>query len=153
MAVTRALSDEGRVRILRALCAGELCVCQIVELLALAPSTISKHLGLLRGAGLIESRKDGRWIYYRLADEEADPAVRGALALVREALADDPQVRADEQRLRAILRIDPEVLCCRLREEPLPQRRARARAGDEGPTARKRSAAPRAPRASRKGAR
>ena len=58
MNVTRALSDESRVRILGALRGGELCVCQIVMLLGLAPSTVSKHLLLLRMAGLIEPRRD-----------------------------------------------------------------------------------------------
>jgi AhpD family alkylhydroperoxidase len=45
---------------------GELCVCQMIELLGLAPSTVSKHISILRPAELLESRKDGRWIYYRL---------------------------------------------------------------------------------------
>ena len=66
--ITRALADENRIRILAALEVRELCVCQITELLRLAPSTVSKHLLLLRHAGLIDSRKDGRWIYYRLSE-------------------------------------------------------------------------------------
>ena len=55
--VTKALSDLQRVRILMLLRGGELCVCQIVEVLALAPSTISKHLSLLSAAGLVDWRK------------------------------------------------------------------------------------------------
>jgi len=48
---------------------GELCACQIIEMLGLAPSTVSKHMSILRQAGLVETRKEGRWIYYRLAEE------------------------------------------------------------------------------------
>ena len=65
MAVIKALADENRVRVLLALGAGELCVCQIVELLGLAPSTVSKHLSILKQARLVESRKEGRWMFYR----------------------------------------------------------------------------------------
>ena len=71
MMITKALSDENRVRTLLALGGRELCVCQIVELLGLAPSTVSKHMSILANARLVESRQDGRWRYYRLAGIEA----------------------------------------------------------------------------------
>lgn len=61
-----ALSDPTRLRFLHALAGGELCACQLVELARLAPSTVSRHLALLEQAGLATSRKDGRWVYYRL---------------------------------------------------------------------------------------
>jgi DNA-binding transcriptional ArsR family regulator len=70
------LSDESRVRTLLALRKGELCVCQIKELFGLAPSTVSKHLSILFQAGLAESRKEGRWIYYSLPGKSAPVAVR-----------------------------------------------------------------------------
>ncbi len=57
--ITRALADGNRLRILMALRGGELCVCRIVAMLALAPSTVSKPIYLLRQAGLVEARKDG----------------------------------------------------------------------------------------------
>ncbi|HSW02527.1 MAG TPA: metalloregulator ArsR/SmtB family transcription factor [Sedimentisphaerales bacterium] len=61
--LTKAMADGNRLRVLMALTGGELCVCQIVELLQLAPSTVSKHMSILRQAGLVEGRKDGRWMY------------------------------------------------------------------------------------------
>jgi ArsR family transcriptional regulator, arsenate/arsenite/antimonite-responsive transcriptional repressor len=61
--VLKALADETRLRALCALRGGELCVCQLIALLELAPSTVSKHLSILRAARLVESRKEGRWIY------------------------------------------------------------------------------------------
>jgi DNA-binding transcriptional ArsR family regulator len=67
--IASALSDATRVRILMALCGGELCACQIVMLIGLAQSTVSKHLSVLKQAGLVTSRKCGRWIYFKLADD------------------------------------------------------------------------------------
>ena len=67
--VTKALADTQRVRILLLLERGELCVCQIIEVLGLAPSTVSKHLSLLHAAGLVDVRKEGRWVYYSLSAE------------------------------------------------------------------------------------
>ena len=113
MAVIKALSDENRMRIVMALGDRELCVCQIVELLELAPSTVSKHMAILKRARLVESRKDGRWMYYRLADREVPPEVPGVLSLASDALAGDSQIRRDARRLRQILKINPEVLCKR----------------------------------------
>jgi ArsR family transcriptional regulator len=84
MAVTRALADPNRVRILLALRRGELCVCQITELFGLAASTMSKHLSILHQAGLIRSRKTERWVYYRLPDRSVPAVVRAALAWVRQ---------------------------------------------------------------------
>ena len=77
MTLTKAMADENRVRILMALrTVDELCVCHINELLGLAPSTVSKHLFLLRNSRLLTARKEGRWIYYRLNnDAEAPPEV------------------------------------------------------------------------------
>ncbi len=111
MAIFKALSDENRVRALLALRHQELCVCQIVELLDLAPSTVSKHISILRQAGLVESRKDGRWIYYRLSDTETFPEARQSLEWVCSLLADDETIQQECSRLQDILKIDPEVLC------------------------------------------
>jgi ArsR family transcriptional regulator len=109
--VTKALADGNRLRVLMALGSGELCVCQIVELLRLAPSTTSKHMSILRQARLVESRKEGRWMYYRLPDRDAPKAVKDAVAWVRRHLAESPQIVRDEKELKRILSMDPEVLC------------------------------------------
>ena len=66
MAITKALSDPNRVRMLLALRHGELCVCQITELFGYAPSTVSKHLGVLRNAGVVQDQKRGASVYYPL---------------------------------------------------------------------------------------
>jgi len=110
LSVTRALSDETRVRAVMALAERELCLCQLIELLELAPSTISRHMTLLRQAGLVERRKEGTWHFYRLAGDEARPIVRRALAWLTEALADDRRVKADAERLARVCSSDLEEL-------------------------------------------
>ncbi len=109
--ITKALADGNRLRVLMALRDGELCVCQIVAMLALAPSTVSKHMYILRQAGLVEARKDGRWVYYRQAGSGADKAAREAVRWVQRHLADDPQIMRDAKTLKAILKMSPEDLC------------------------------------------
>jgi len=115
LAVAKALSDENRVRALLFLESGELCVCQIIEMLGLAPSTVSKHMAVLLQARLVESRKDGRWVYYRLAGADAPPCARQAIAWAKACLKDDTTVRADAKRLRTVRKTDREDLCIHYR--------------------------------------
>jgi len=113
MAITKALSDPSRVRILLALRRLELCVCQITELFGFAPSTMSKHLSILHQAGLIRSRKTERWVYYRLPDRPLPTVAREALDWVRKSLAGTDEVKADAKKLKQILKIDPVEICRR----------------------------------------
>jgi ArsR family transcriptional regulator len=113
MDITGALADATRVRTLLALRQGELCVCQITELFGLAPSTVSKHLSILFRAGLVESRKDGRWIYYQLPGDGAGVQVRDALGWVKKSLSDSAQAREDGRKLARIRKQDPAELCKR----------------------------------------
>lgn len=111
MAITKALSDENRVRTLLFLRNQELCVCQIIEMLGLAPSTVSKHLAILRQSGLIDFSKKGRWVYYRLAEEEVSPVVAGILDWLQESLNGDRQILNDHQRLDEVQDTCLEDLC------------------------------------------
>lgn len=113
MSLTKALADPNRVRLLLALRGRELCACQITELFGLAPSTMSKHLSILYQAGLVDSRKDGRWVHYSLPGKDAPVAVRKAIEWVGDALAGNEQVVADARRLKELLKLDPSELCRR----------------------------------------
>ena len=103
--IAKALSDSGRVRILLALRDRELCVCRIIELLQLAPSTVSKHLDILRQAGLVTGRKEGRWVHYRLSDKQ-DGTGSQALDWIFRTTEQDPAAQADRRRLEAIMATD-----------------------------------------------
>jgi ArsR family transcriptional regulator, arsenate/arsenite/antimonite-responsive transcriptional repressor len=111
MNLTKALADSTRIRVLLALRQQELCACQITELFGLAQSTMSKHFYLLKQAGLVDSRKEGRWVYYALPGKEASVAVREALAWVEKTLADDPRIAEDTKNLKKVLKCDPAELC------------------------------------------
>ncbi len=115
--ITKALADETRLRILMALRDDELCVCQLISLLGMAPSTVSRHLYLLEQAGLVEKRKAGKWNFCRLAGPSAPPPVRGALRLVREALAASPRIARDAERLAAITSMSLEEVCLPLNDK------------------------------------
>jgi ArsR family transcriptional regulator len=85
----------------------------LIELLGFAPSTVSKHLSILRNARLIASRKEGRWMYYRLAGENTPGQIPAALDWVLRSFVESGQYKRDNLRLEQILIIDPEVLCSR----------------------------------------
>ena len=117
---TRALADGNRLRALAALLVrGELCVCQITELLGLATATVSRHLAVLQGAGLVTSRKQGRWVYFAPAPG-LDPRL---LAWLNAAWRKSPALADDRRALRAIARLDP-VDLCRLQRPRLAEGRA-----------------------------
>jgi DNA-binding transcriptional ArsR family regulator len=116
IAIANALADENRVRALLALRGGELCLCQVIELLRLAPSTVSKHMSILRQAGLVHARKEGRWMYYRLPDPQVDdvPAAVGeALEFVRTCVGKCDTAREDVRSVCCIVKEKPEDLCKR----------------------------------------
>lgn len=113
VAMTKALADESRLRALALLANGELCLCQIVEVLGLASSTVSRHMAILNQARLVETRKEGRWAYFRLADDEAPQAAQDAIQIVLTELGNAPQGKADQKTLKGVLKIEPEELCRR----------------------------------------
>ena len=108
---TKALADENRIRIIGVLKGRELCVCQLIELLGLAPSTVSKLLSILKAARLIDSRKQGRWMFYRWADQGVPEPVAEVLDWTMRSIADTDMFIRDSARMEAILKIDPETFC------------------------------------------
>ena len=111
VSVAKALSDPTRLRILLALGTGELCVCQLVELLGAASSTVSRHMALLDRAYLVNVRREGRWAFYRRAGHDAPEAVSAALDWIDRSIGSSPTAEQDGERLKQITRIPPEELC------------------------------------------
>ncbi len=126
--VSRAVADPSRIRILKLLERGELCVCEIVAVIDLAPATISKHLSVLKAAGLVQQRREGRWIHYRLAERTLNAYAQPFLALAAASLRDDPTVRGDAERLARVSTMDLKAVCELGREALEP-----AGAGDQAP--------------------
>src|SRR5499426_2304117 len=109
-ALYRLLGDEARLRLLRVLSKERLNVTELTGVLGLAQSGVSRHLGLLKDAGLVAEERDGGFSYYRLAPSLAggDEALPSLLRAQFDASSSDPAVRADEARLQEVLRLRKE---------------------------------------------
>ena len=95
----RALGDETRVRMVALLSHGELCVCHLEKALDLSQPNASRQLGILKSAGIVDSRRDGTWVYYKLAEQEHE-VVQTMLATLTKAFGAERTVRADHVKLR-----------------------------------------------------
>ena len=100
----KALADETRLRIVRLLQElGELCVCDVETGLDITQSRASRHMTQLRQAGLVADRRDGTWVYYRIA-EPLSPAAQSALAALRDATRTDRRTKKDIESTKAARR-------------------------------------------------
>jgi len=95
----KALGDETRLRIVALLTHGEFCVCHVEVALGLQQANVSRHLGVLRNAGIVETRRDGNWVYYRLVNH-ADPDCDRQLRALAEGFLGHEVLRKDVARLR-----------------------------------------------------
>jgi ArsR family transcriptional regulator len=116
--IFQALSDGTRIRIIGVLLAGEVCVCDIYAALKIPQSKASRHLAYLRRTGIVETRKEGLWVHYRLATPTA-PVIAAVLQVVEHALGHVPDVRTDNQRLKELTgccatysKADSALPCC-----------------------------------------
>jgi ArsR family transcriptional regulator len=99
----KSLSDPTRIRIVWLLQAGgELCVCDLMEVLSLPQSTVSRHLANLRNAGLVDDRRKGIWMYYRLPEAMDNPGLE-ILGVLLSAVGNTAQADSDRQRLAKYL--------------------------------------------------
>src|SRR3954470_2458795 len=95
----KALADATRLRILGLLLTGEVCVCHIHESLRIPQPKASRHLAYLRRCGLVDTRRDGLWVHYRLATLP-DPILAAIVTAVRHALTHVDVVHKDADRLQ-----------------------------------------------------
>ncbi len=95
----RALADDTRVRLVALLAGGELCVCHLEHALGLPQPTVSRHLQILKAAGVVDSRRDGTWVHYRLVPQDA-PERQAALDAITRAFGAPRVLRADLARLK-----------------------------------------------------
>ena len=107
--VLNAMSDKNRIRIIKMLQKKPLCVCEITAVLKLATSTVSKHLSILRDAGLIRDWKDGKWINYEI-NPEPDVITSNALLFLQMQIENDPTIIHDREIINKVDRIK---LCCK----------------------------------------
>ncbi len=98
----KALSDPNRVRILKLLEGGELCVCEIHKALGLAQSTVSKHMKILEDAGLVDKKRQGTWMIYSLASGDESAYAKTMLKELRGWLDDDEELNKMRKALPAL---------------------------------------------------
>jgi len=98
----KTLADETRLRILALLTSGELCVCDLMAALELPQSTVSRHLATLRNAGLVDDRRQGVWMYYRLA-QPGKATLGQLLPLLQAQLVELPAAQQDLASLKSYL--------------------------------------------------
>ena len=118
VALFSALSDETRLRILALLTQGEWCVCHLEEILQMPQSKVSRHLMVLRHAGLVSWRREGTWMHYSLAEPKDDLHAR-LIDCLRTCLQESPQVRSDVERIAACTTASTN--CCEESEKTLPE--------------------------------
>ena len=99
LTTVKALGDSTRVRIVAALLERELCVCELCDSLGVTQSTLSTHLQVIRKAGLVSARKEGKWMYYEIRTD-ARAFLRGLFKSFRASLTADASLLRDAQRLR-----------------------------------------------------
>lgn len=95
----RALGDETRLRIVALLSHGELCVCHLEKALEISQPTASRQLGVLKSAGVVDSRRDGTWVYYSIVEQDHE-AVEIMLATLTKAFGAERALRTDHTKLR-----------------------------------------------------
>ncbi len=109
--IAAALADASRLRAVVYLAEGELCACQLAAALGLAQSTVSRHMAVLERAGLVASRKEGRWVYFRRPGRDATAAVRGALRWLDTHAGEADVPAADRKLIGDVRRRGPEGCC------------------------------------------
>ena len=106
-----ALADRTRLRLLNMLAQGEICVCYFTSILDAPQPTVSRHLAYLRREGLVATRRDGKWIHYRLVTPAKANAAR-VLGAILEELRNDPEMKRDVAALRracCAVKLPPEI--------------------------------------------
>ncbi len=134
----KCAADPTRLRILKMLERGDLCVCQIIAVLELSQSTVSKHLFLLKLGGLVRERREGKWVHYAVDRSGGSVFAPTILRCLRGWLNDDPVVVRDRAREAVARELGPGEVCGR--GMTLPERkacgsRARRAAADPRPAA------------------
>ena len=107
----KALADPSRVRILMALRQRELCVCELCDALAATQSTLSTHLQVIRKAGLVSARKQGKWMYYAITPD-AKRLVDSLVQFFSDSFKTDATLRRDAKKLRQRLSLRDNGACC-----------------------------------------
>ena len=103
--IFKALADETRLRVLKLLQQRELCVCELMQVLGMSQPRISRHLSVLKNAGLVNERRQGRWVHYSLKKEWIEKEIKLLFKAMLALGNDDAVIKADQERLKGAFRL------------------------------------------------
>ena len=106
--ILKALADPNRIRIVKMLGERELCLCEVREILGLSNSTVSKHLTILRDAGILLDSKDGKWVNFQLNKKPEHHFTHSIIELLQNSFDDDETIRED---LKLVRKVDRKKIC------------------------------------------
>ena len=109
--VAKAFADPTRVRVLAALSKGEWCVCELCDALKITQSTLSTHLQVIREAELVQTRKEGKWVYYAIRSD-TEQLLQSVFGFFARSLKADATLRRDAQQLAARMKERRDGACC-----------------------------------------
>ncbi len=106
--ILKALGDPNRIRIVKMLGERQLCLCEVREILGLSNSTVSKHLSILRDAGILLDSKDGKWVNFQLNAKPEQRFTRSMIDLLQHSFNDDTTIKED---LKLVRKVDRKKIC------------------------------------------
>jgi len=106
----KALSDETRIRILKALLERECCVCEVTQALDISQSRASRNLGMLDEAGFVKSRRYGPWMIYSIAEQTTNSYATPLIEMLRGSLINEEIILQDRERLSHAVRVGPRAI-------------------------------------------
>ncbi|MFH0812098.1 MAG: metalloregulator ArsR/SmtB family transcription factor [Pseudomonadota bacterium] len=103
--IFKALSDETRLRVIKLLQERELCVCELMQVLNMSQPRISRHLSVLKNAGFVDDRREGKWVYYSLRNEAKNNEITTILNALSSMANDTVVAKEDKKKLKDAIRL------------------------------------------------
>jgi len=104
--VFKALADKNRLRILKMLQQKKMCVCELSAALCITRPSVSRHLSLMKDAGLVEDERNGPWIDYSLSEEKINQYAPAIQAYLKDWINDDPVIKEDSKKIKTLNRVE-----------------------------------------------
>ena len=109
--VFKAVADKNRIRILKMLQHKKMCVCELSAVLGITRPSVSRHLSLMKEAGLVEDERNSPWIDYRLCEEKINHYAPIIQSYLKDWINDDPKIKEDIKKIKTLNR---EELCSKV---------------------------------------
>ena len=109
--IFKALSDDTRLRVIKLLQERELCVCELMQVLDMSQPRISRHMSVLKNAGFVDDRREGKWVHYFLCNGTDNEDIKRILQSFSQMANDNKLVQEDKKKLKKALRLSEKKFC------------------------------------------